>query len=242
MSVFYACWALDWTHSKGALAYHLHEKGAVKTGRFEIKNKKLSPSPIYFNLRTKQHPREPGLLLDEDVKQIGKALFNEVFQEAVRSGLEFDFVAGIPDAGTPFAAAFRENLTNGGYYRAGLHKIGSGDSRRIENFYVVQPTWQGHKGKRVLIIDDVISGGDTKFEAIKAVEDAGYKVAGVVVLIDREQGGSEELEKRGYKVISVFKLSKLLLFYLATSRIFRNNFEEIMGYIDRSKKIIAASK
>jgi uridine monophosphate synthetase len=60
------------------------------------------------------------------------------------------------------------------------------------------------------MLDDLISSGDSKLEAIKPLQQAGLEVNDVVVLIDREGGGREELEARGLTVHSVFKLRDLL--------------------------------
>ena len=54
------------------------------------------------------------------------------------------------------------------------------------------------KGRRVAIVEDVITKGGATFKAIKAVEAAGCQVVKVVALLDRHQGGSDELRNRGY--------------------------------------------
>jgi orotate phosphoribosyltransferase len=54
------------------------------------------------------------------------------------------------------------------------------------------------EGGTVAIIDDVITTGGSIIRAIEVVETAGCKVGIVVVLLDRNQGGSDELRKRGY--------------------------------------------
>jgi len=51
------------------------------------------------------------------------------------------------------------------------------------------------KGDRVLIIEDVITTGGSAIEAIKKARECGLKVKGVVVLIDRQEGGKEAIEK-----------------------------------------------
>jgi orotate phosphoribosyltransferase len=51
------------------------------------------------------------------------------------------------------------------------------------------------KGDRVLIIEDVITTGGSTIEAIKKARECGLKVKGVVVLIDRQEGGREAIEK-----------------------------------------------
>ena len=53
-------------------------------------------------------------------------------------------------------------------------------------------------GSRVAVVDDACSTGGSLFHAIEAVEDAGCEVVMVLTIIDRHQGGSEELRRRGY--------------------------------------------
>jgi orotate phosphoribosyltransferase len=59
---------------------------------------------------------------------------------------------------------------------------------------------EGHlkKGWKVALCDDVITTGGSVLKAIEAVEEAGCKVARVIVLVDRHEGGSDELRRRGY--------------------------------------------
>jgi len=54
------------------------------------------------------------------------------------------------------------------------------------------------KGSRVAIIDDTCTTGGSLLHAIAAAEEAGCTVVKVVVILDRREGGAEELERRGY--------------------------------------------
>lgn len=58
-------------------------------------------------------------------------------------------------------------------------------------------------GRRVAIVDDVITEGDSVRKAINAVKDAGCEVALVVVLVERHEGGADRLRAEGYRVLSV---------------------------------------
>ena len=58
---------------------------------------------------------------------------------------------------------------------------------------------------RVAIVDDVCTTGTSLFHAIEAAEAAGCSVVKVIVILDRHQGGSEELGRRGYDFASLLE-------------------------------------
>jgi len=64
-------------------------------------------------------------------------------------------------------------------------------------------------GDTVVVLDDVVTRGDSTLKAIESVEQAGGKVAFVAVLVDREEGGSDKIRALGHKVLSVFKRVEL---------------------------------
>jgi len=58
-------------------------------------------------------------------------------------------------------------------------------------------------GSRVAIIDDVCTTGGSLFDAIEAAESAGCTVVKVAAVLDRKEGGSEELRRRGYDFVTL---------------------------------------
>jgi len=64
-------------------------------------------------------------------------------------------------------------------------------------------------GDRVAIIEDVITTGRSALQAIDAVRSAGGKIAGVLALVDREEGGREAIEAGGVQVVSIVKASEI---------------------------------
>ena len=54
-------------------------------------------------------------------------------------------------------------------------------------------------GSRVMIVDDGCTSGGSLFTAIEAVEAAGCQVVKVMVMLDRHQGGGDELRRKGYE-------------------------------------------
>jgi orotate phosphoribosyltransferase len=56
-------------------------------------------------------------------------------------------------------------------------------------------------GDTVVIVEDVITSGESAARAITAVEDAGGRVLGVLAVVDREEGGIRTLQARGRQVL-----------------------------------------
>lgn len=65
-------------------------------------------------------------------------------------------------------------------------------------------------GDRVVVIEDVITTGGSAVKAIHAVIDAGAHVTGVLSLVDREEGGTENIEAEGYPVRSLARASEII--------------------------------
>ena len=65
-------------------------------------------------------------------------------------------------------------------------------------------------GAKVVIVEDVVTSGGSSMKAIKRAEEEGLTVLGVVTLVDREEGGRENIEKEGYWLKSIFTKSEIL--------------------------------
>jgi orotate phosphoribosyltransferase len=65
-------------------------------------------------------------------------------------------------------------------------------------------------GDRVVVVEDVITTGSSALKAVSAVEDAGGSVAGVLALVDREEGGREMIEAIGVSVVSMVTAQELM--------------------------------
>ena len=68
------------------------------------------------------------------------------------------------------------------------------------NQYVEGPV---QPGQRVAIVEDVVTTGGSSLQAIERVEAFGLKVAQVVAIIDRREGGAEAFAARGYPFASL---------------------------------------
>ncbi|MGB7293625.1 MAG: orotate phosphoribosyltransferase [Thermodesulfobacteriota bacterium] len=65
-------------------------------------------------------------------------------------------------------------------------------------------------GHSVAIVEDVMTTGRSIFWAIDAVEKSGALVKKVLVIVDREEGGKETIEQKGYEFFSIFQVGEFL--------------------------------
>ena len=98
-----------------------------------------------------------------------------------------------------------------------------GTARQIEGEF--QP------GDTAIVLDDLITTGGSKLAAIEPLEAAGLKVQDVVVLIDREQGGAEDLAKAGYRLHSVLRLGGMLDTLVEAGRITADQRNKVSSFL-----------
>ena len=79
---------------------------------------------------------------------------------------------------------------------------GHGTGRRIEGGF--------QRDADVVVIEDVVTTGDSALRAIQVVEEAGSRVLGVLTVVDREDSGRDRLERAGYPMVALFTATELL--------------------------------
>ena len=168
------------------VALGLHALGAVRFGEFTLKSGKKSP--VYVDLR----------LLVSDPALMEKVA--RLFQEMLAS-LRYDRIAAIPYGGLPIGQAVA--LRTG---RPLLYP------RREVKDYGTRKSIEGafRAGETVVVLDDLITTGGSKLEALAPLVETGLVVQDVVVLVDREQGGAQELAARGLRLHAALTLGQIL--------------------------------
>ncbi len=68
-------------------------------------------------------------------------------------------------------------------------------------------------GDRVIIVDDVITTGKSTIEAITRAKEGGLEVVKVIALVDRQEGGRENIEALGHKVETVVTREEVMELY-----------------------------
>jgi orotate phosphoribosyltransferase len=71
------------------------------------------------------------------------------------------------------------------------------------------------EGDRVIIAEDVITTGKSTIEAINRAKEAGLDIVKVIALIDRQEGGRENIELAGYRMEAVVTREEVMELYKA---------------------------
>jgi uridine monophosphate synthetase len=168
------------------VALGLHALGAIRFGEFTLKSGQKSP--IYIDLRLLVS--DPSLM----------ALVAHAMA-GVLSRIQFDRIAAIPYGGLPIGQAVSLETGKPLIY-----------PRREAKDYGTKKLIEGRfeKGETVVVLDDLVTTGGSKLEALAPLTDAGLTVRDIVVVVDREQGGARELEERGLCLHALLTLGQVL--------------------------------
>jgi orotate phosphoribosyltransferase len=66
------------------------------------------------------------------------------------------------------------------------------------------------EGDRVVVIEDVVTTGGSSMQAVEAVRASGCEVRRVLAIVDREEGGRQNLAEAGLSLEAIFTASELL--------------------------------
>ena len=168
------------------LILELHSNGIVKFGEFTFKSGIVSP--MYIDLRLLV--ANPGTM-----RKVAKAY------TGLLNRIEFDRMAAVPYAAMPIVAAVSAENNEPWIYTRKEAK-GYGTNKMIEGEY--------HEGETIVVVDDLVTNGDSKFEVIAPFEKVGLKVTDTAVLLDYQKGAKAKLAKKGYNLHAVFTVPDVI--------------------------------
>ncbi len=194
------------------LAEALFSSGCIKFGAYKIKSGE--PSPYYIDLaRLLSVPKELCNITEIAANAIRQIMVSERIDKI--ASIELKGALILPSIACrvplPCVVVRKEQKTYG-------------VTGRIAGAEVV-------KGENILFFDDVVSEGLSKLEGIKPLEQLGANVEHLMVVVDREQGGKENLGKLGYKIHALARISEVVNALKKSRKISNEQAEAVFSYI-----------
>lgn len=192
----------------------LYRSGCLKFGSFRIKSGVLSP--YYIDLACLlSSPKELSAIADIAAGIIEQIMVSDRITKlasiALKGALILPSIASKVDL--PCVVVRKEDKAYGVTGRVAGAEVAQGDS--------------------ILFFDDVLSEGLSKLEGIKPLEARGGNVKHLLVVVDREQGGREKLEKLGYRVHALAKISEVVNSLHQSGIISKEQADAVLNYIKK---------
>lgn len=144
--------------------------------------------------------------MPEAMPLLGRLFFEWIKAGERREGERIDAVGGLTLGADPIAYAIAYHSALQGMpiraFSVRKEPKGHGAQKWVEGFE--QP------GARVAIVEDVITTGASTLRAIEGALNAGFQIQAVLALVDRQEGGREELQKKGYVLESIYTTEDLM--------------------------------
>ncbi|MFK7992298.1 MAG: orotate phosphoribosyltransferase [Sandaracinaceae bacterium] len=165
-------------------------------------------------LRERSYARRPVVLASGresdffiDVKQTallaeGHLLLGAALLDATEAFGPVQAVAGVALGGcslasaTAMQSALRGAPRDAVYVRKAVKDHGS--ARRIEGDTHLA------EGTRIAVLEDVVTTGGSTLQAVATLREHGYEVAGVVAVVDRQEGGAEAISQSGVPFVALY--------------------------------------
>jgi orotate phosphoribosyltransferase len=181
------------THEMRNALFMLLRERAFRRGRIVLASGR--ESDFYFDMK-------PAMLDPDGAGLLADLILHEL------DGVKAECVGGLEMGAVPLIAPVAMRGSAFGRYLPGFFVRKTvkdhGTKKRIDGADIT--------GKTVVILEDVTTTGGSAMDAVKAVEEAGAKVALVLSILDRGEGAAELYAGAGIPFKSLFKAGEFLAF------------------------------
>ena len=200
------------------VANALYSSGCLKFGSFKIKSGAVSP--YYIDLtRLLSSPKQLCLIADLTAEKVRQIMVSERIDKL--ASIELKGALIVPSiackVNLPCIVVRKEDKAYG-------------VTGRIAGADIV-------KGDNILFFDDVISEGLSKVEGIKTLQSLGGSIKHLLVVVNREQGGKENLEKLGFRVYALAKISEIANSLYFNKLISKDEVDEVLGFVKQFREV-----
>jgi len=140
----------------------------------------------------------------------------------------FDLVTGIPYTALPMAAIVSVKRNKPLIYMRKEAKS-YGTKKLIEGNFTA--------GQTCVVIDDLISTGESKFETAAGLEAGGLKISDIVTVVDRSPNGAELLRQKGYTLTAILHIDEILSVLTAHQWIRDNQRLAVQTFIQATRNV-----
>jgi orotate phosphoribosyltransferase len=192
----------------------LYRSGCIKFGEFKIKSGAISP--YYIDMaRLLAAPKELCTIAEAAATKINQIKTTDRIDKV--SSIELKGALIVPSiackVNLPCVIVRKEVKAYGVTGRIAGADVTSGDN--------------------ILFFDDVISEGLSKIEGVKPLQELGANIKHMLVVVNREQGGKENLEKLGFQVHALAKVSEIVNALSSAGYISKEQASAVQNYIKK---------
>ncbi|CAK1595874.1 unnamed protein product [Parnassius mnemosyne] len=200
---------MDYNKQLENLALNLFKIDAVKFGEFTTKSG--IKTPVYFDLR---------VIVSYPVVM---ELISHLLFEFLLKTSEYDYFCGVPYTALPIATLLSVEAKKSMLMR-----------RKEAKSYGTKKVIEGHYklNQKCIIVEDVVTSGSSVLETVKDLRNEGLIVEEAVIILDREQGGKQNLEANNVSMRSLFTMSKLIEILVNNNCITEQVGKEVKSYLN----------
>ncbi len=200
------------TDRTSRVAEALYRSGCLKFGSYSIKSE--AQSPYYIDLACLlSSPKDLCVIADVAAEEVQKIAVDDRID--LLASIELKGALILPSiacrTNLPCVVVRKEEKTYGAIGRTAGAIV--------------------KRGNAALFFDDVISEDTSKLEAIRPLEQLGARIENILVVVDRQQRGKENLARLGYKVHALAEVTQLADRLLQESKISKEQADAVINYV-----------